>query len=482
MNCIIWHRRDLRTEDNLALKTAEEENKAILPIFILDPYFFTQFNVCKSRLIFLFECLEDLNHQYQKLGGKLVIKLGNPINVLNSLQKELNIEIYANEDTNTEYGILRDIEVKKMGVRFFKNDAIQREGRKENWSEEAKKFFESQILQIKKIKFIEYTQNENEINKIQKLRNSLKPDKETQEKGGSTSAQNRLNEFIKILKYYPKSISKPSLCEDGYTSRLSAHFSFGTISLKRVYQEVQKTKIKQREFFISRLFWNQHFTQKIVKNPQINKEPSNKIFKEFYDEIYEPNEEIFEKWKSGQTGYPLVDASMRALNKTGFLNFRMRAMVASFLTYILKQPWYWGADYMFSQLMDADFGINYSQWQMQTGMVGVHPNRIYNPTKQILEHDEECIFIKRHVKELENTPIHLISVDPEEQSIFEWQYIKPIVKFSERSKWARETYHKINKVAFEYLQNNQNVVANLGLEEVSKNRLNKNQLPETKIV
>lgn len=482
MNVIFWHRRDLRVLDNIGLYEASKVG-IVYPVFVLDDFFFENYNVCRSRLVFLKESLEDLNKQYQKLGSSLIFRYGNPLKILLEMQRELNAEVFVNEDTNTIYGLQRDSKAKSMGFKFFINDAIQRSGRTSDWSERTLKYFQSEILQIKSLKPHKYLVAEEELLRIKTLFDSLEHDKLTTEKGGSSVAESRLNKFLNLVKDYPKNISKPFEAET-LTSRLSTHFSFGTISTKFVYQKVNSLNYKNKHFFISRLFWNQHFTQKLADNPELTDKPANPIFEIYYNEIYEYNEEIFNAWKEGRTGYLLVDASMRALKKTGFLNFRMRAMVASFLTYILKQPWKLGADYMFSQLIDADVAINYSQWQMQSGMVGVHPNRIYNPTKQILEHDPNLFFIKKYLPEVQNLDDNFLKKDPEsiQISFFESYYYPPIVSFRERSQWARLIYSKITKIAFEKVKKDLNLQKKLSLEEVSKNRIQKDQLPLTKIV
>jgi deoxyribodipyrimidine photo-lyase len=232
------------------------------------------------------------------------------------------------------------------------------------------------------------------------------------------------------------------------------------------------------------LFWNQHFTQKLANNPLLVKESANAVFQSNYAQMYAHDARLIVAWQEGKTGYPLVDASMRALNQTGFLNFRMRAMVASFFAFILRQPWQIGADYMFSQLIDADTAINYSQWQMQTGQVGIHPNRIYNPTKQILEFDPQVLFIRKYVPELRNTELSVIVQDPESDqlSLFDSQYLKPVVSYKTNLQKSRQIYKDLNQKAFALIKSDTRLQTKLALEEVSKARLQRNQIPDTKEV
>ncbi|PSH01945.1 MAG: deoxyribodipyrimidine photolyase, partial [Nanohaloarchaea archaeon QH_8_44_6] len=159
--------------------------------------------------------------------------------------------------------------------------------------------------------------------------------------------------------------------------------------------------------FLDRIAWQKHFQRKIQSNPKLFEEAINPVYQDLNKENFD--EEKIRAWKNGETGFPLVDASMRALVETGWLNFRMRAMTASFFSYIMKQWWKTGADFFYRHLIDADVAINYYQWQMQSGLVGVHANRIYNPTKQVKENDPNGKFIRKYVPELRAVPDEYIA-------------------------------------------------------------------------
>jgi deoxyribodipyrimidine photo-lyase len=135
-------------------------------------------------------------------------------------------------------------------------------------------------------------------------------------------------------------------------------------------------------------------------------EAANPVMEGFHDDTHDPA--LVEAWKDGRTGYPMVDASMRCLQATGWLNFRMRAMCASFLCDLLQQPWKIGADWFYYHLIDADPAINYTQFQIQAGMDGTSMLRIYNPRKQVRDNDPNGEFISRWVPELQALPVEYL--------------------------------------------------------------------------
>ncbi|MFC7138097.1 FAD-binding domain-containing protein [Halobaculum litoreum] len=154
--------------------------------------------------------------------------------------------------------------------------------------------------------------------------------------------------------------------------------------------------------FRDRLYWNRHYTQKLQDWPGWTDRAVNPVFRRLnWDRR---DDDLIAAWKAGETGYPMVDASMRCLRATGWLNFRMRAMCASFFGYVLEQPWRVGADHFYEHLIDADPAINYTQWQYQTGLTGIAAVRVYNPRKQVRENDPDGEFVHRWVPELADVP------------------------------------------------------------------------------
>ena len=211
---------------------------------------------------------------------------------------------------------------------------------------------------------------------------------------------------------YQKGMSSPLTAYDT-CSRLSAHITWGTISLSEIYHRLNRWKhqlsLKPKEesryhwrglkSFESRLWWHCHFMQKLEDEPAIEFQNMNPAFDGLRESEF--NTPYFEAWKKGETGYPLVDACMRSLQKTGWLNFRMRAMLISFASYQLWLHWKKTSQHLAQLFVDFEPGIHYSQVQMQSGVTGINAIRIYSPIKQSLDQDPEGLFIKEHCPELE---------------------------------------------------------------------------------
>lgn len=271
--------------------------------------------------------------------------------------------------------------------------------------------------------------------------------------GGERRAHAYLESFVTDrIRRYARTISKPEGSREG-CSRLSAFLAWGNLSIRQVHQRQAMARRaggdapqgQARNFgaFDSRLRWHCHFIQKFEMEDRMEFIHVNRG----YDALVKPViHERVEAWKEGRTGFPLVDACMRSVVATGYLNFRMRAMLVSFLTHHLWQPWQAGVEHLARQFLDFEPGIHYPQFQMQAGVTGINTVRIYNPVKQAEDHDPEGAFIRKWIPELSDVPVPYVfapwTMPPLEAELTGFRpgldYPAPIVVLEDASRAARE--------------------------------------------
>lgn len=457
-NIGIWHRNDLRVKDNKAIAEGFKHGD-IHPFFIFDPHFYQSAKVSDKRIRFLHESLNELEEEYQSLGSDLIYYHGSVEETIKDVLNEVDM-IYVESGVSSGYARERDNRISSLyDVRFLDDDGVKREEpTRDNWRKQAEEYFKRDTIEKPHNLEIPILNSQTTIDQIEERYNTTRNTGKRHE-GGCRTADEKLDLFIENIDQYVGSISNPSKAESN-TSQLSPYIKFGCLSLREAYQRVKRKSDNGRavEMFTSRLFWNQHFKQKLYDNPDIMRKSINPVFRGINYGTHK--EELHDKWKNGITGYPMVDASMRALKKTGWMNFRMRAMCSSFYTYILRCWWKKGADWFYKHLVDADPAINYYQWQMQSGLIGVHPLRIYNPMKQVRDNDPDGKFIKKYVPELRELPAKYL--DRPEKTPLKVQeecgvdigedYPYPVVDYEKQRKKARDEWSELDSRAKEALK------------------------------
>lgn len=458
---IVWFKRDLRLKDHLPLKTAIEENKPLLLIYIFEPSLIAAPYSDERHWRFVIESINDINNTLKKFNQRIYTLFGEVIPVFKKLLEVYQIDkIYSHQETGTWLTFQRDTNLKKflkqMGIvwKEFQYNAVIR-GLKDrvSWNEKrneylSKPFDDPEIEKL--ISFSLYTDILNTFS-AEKFIQSISTNHQMQ-KGGETEAHKVLNSFM-VERHigYMKNISKPEESRF-HCSRLSPYISWGNLTIRQVEQSrylAYKKSSSKRDLlaFQSRLAWHCHFIQKLETQPDYEFKNLNSA----YDHIRTDwNEKYFIAWRDGLTGYPLVDACMRCVKQTGYLNFRMRAMLVSFLTHHLWLDWKEGANYLAKQFLDFEPGIHFPQFQMQAATTGINTIRIYNPTKQSIENDKNAVFIKRWVKELKNLPDDLAQepwkITPIESVEFDFKYG---VDYPSRIVDCDVTYKRASKILWE---------------------------------
>lgn len=461
---VVWLKRDLRLEDNEAICNALATGERTLLLYAFEKMLLEDSHYSERHWNFIKESIRDLNDQLKPYNSKILTVESDIISTINQLMELYTIkDIYSHQET----GILVTYNRDKSFKRFCKNNLIVwhetvnngvQRGLKnrDEWTNMCNAYFETEPLS--------FSPSEKQllnISEIEAIENLLPiPTLETPEdtlfqKGGRTTGLKYLDSFLdKRYVNYMFHISKPEMARTG-CSRLSPYFAWGNLSTREVYRKaffLKKTTDNKKplEAFMSRLRWQAHFIQKFEMEHTMEQESINKGFQKLKKEISRQHQIA---WQTGKTGYPLVDACMRCLKETGYLNFRMRALVVSFFTHNLWQPWQAASKHLSRMFLDFEPGIHFPQLQMQAGETGTNMLRVYNPIKNSLEHDPDATFIKKWVPELRNleTPFaHEPYLMTEmEQQLYNFHlgvdYPYPIVDMNETRRKATDILWNLRK-------------------------------------
>lgn len=415
---VVWFKRDLRAHDHAPLAEAARRGP-VLCLYILEPALWRQPDAAQQHLGFLQESLKDLHADLHALGGALQLAVGDAVDVLARLHAAAPFdELLSHQETGNGASFERDRRVgawcRQQGVpwREFRQQGVVRGLReRRHWVAQWEAHTHAPVEAVPPLQRAAVPRLDNAWSTGAAM--GLDPhDPPQRQRGGRAQGLSVLNDFLaQRSARYRGGISSPLSAPDA-CSRLSAHLAFGTLSLREV---VQATRARLADpalagtrqhaglnAFMSRLHWHCHFIQKLETEPAIEFANMHRGYDGLRE--HEHNGAHLEALMQGRTGWPMVDACVAMLHHTGWLNFRMRAMLVSVAAYPLWLHWRPVGEWLARAFLDYEPGIHWSQLQMQSGTTGINTTRVYNPVKQARDHDPQGVFVRRWLPAMRRVP------------------------------------------------------------------------------
>lgn len=457
---VVWFKRDLRLFDHAPLHYASQ-NGPVLLLYVIEPDLWQQPDASARQFNFLRDCLIELANAAKEVGQTLVIRTGDILHVLADLHAQTPItRLWSHQETGNDWTFKRDLRVKEWtnahGIPWqecIQHSVFRRLKDRDDWQRLHQNHLDSPLLPLPPLHGPKSVFSTADLPTASELR--LPPDACAQRQtGGRSRALQLLESFLaNRAGKYMQTISKP-LGARHHNSRLSPYLAYGCLSMREVHHRTQHrrhtlTSHRDRQIFsrnlsafTSRLHWHCHFIQKLEDDPRIEFENMH----HGYDGLREHdfNDVFFQAWKTGHTGYPMVDACMRSLHQTGWLNFRMRALLMSFSSQHLWLHWREPALHLARLFSDYEPGIHFAQCQMQSGTTGINAIRIYNPIKQGMDNDPTGQFIRTWVPELRQVSAQNIHTPWREESNSP-DYPRPIVEEATARKRASALMYQCRK-------------------------------------
>lgn len=458
---VVWLKRDLRWHDHAPLEAAVQRGLPLCVVFCFEPSLMQAPDYDVRHARFVWQSLQDMQQQ-GPAGMQVCILHGEVPAMLEALHRVQPIlRLHSHQETGNGLSFERDKAVarwcRQRGIVWqqWSDRGIQRGLRlRKDWPAQWYGYMSQPMVPFVQPAPAQCTALPMDSLPMVQHWAQLYPHAPEVlpqlQPGGTGKGLQYLHTFLAgRAANYQRHISKPEAARTA-CGRLSPYLAYGCLSLRQVYQatrqRMQEAPQLRRplDFFLQRVRWHSHFVQKFETAPRLEYENTNPGFDHLRTEA---NPALVEAWATGHTGYPLVDASMRCVEHTGYLNFRMRAMLVSFFTHHLWQPWQAGVHHLARLFLDYEPGIHFCQFQMQAGVTGINTIRIYNPVKQAMDYDPEGIFVKKWVPALREVPLPLLytpwAMTALEQAQYHCRlgtdYPMPVVELEAAARHARES-------------------------------------------
>ncbi|MFZ6848770.1 FAD-binding domain-containing protein [Undibacterium sp. RuRC25W] len=421
---IVWFKRDLRLHDHLALHNAVSQGK-VLCLYVVEPSLWAQEDAANQHYQFLLESLRELYAALRQRGGQLHVITGEVSEVFAQLFSHQPFKaIYSHEETGNAVTYERDKSVTRWCKQaqidwheFAQFGVVRRLKNRDDWQRHWNVHNDAACVPIPVLNAENFESLAPGLALPQLPASNqqlhLDPyDPPLRQRGGRLQGVATLNDFLdERCRQYRGGISSP-LSAPTACSRLSPYLSYGCLSLREIVHATRQqvsalTPQEEREkkglnAFVSRLYWHCHFIQKLESEPELEYRNLHRGYDGLREDDW--NQAHFDALVNARTGWPLVDACVMMLHQTGWLNFRMRAMLVSVAAYPLWLDWRPVGQWLARQFLDYEPGIHWSQMQMQSGTTGINIPRIYNPIKQASDHDPHGHFVRRWLPAMRRVP------------------------------------------------------------------------------
>ena len=476
---VIWFKRDLRIADHAPLAFAAARGP-VVPLYVIEPSIFSGADFAAQHWGFIRESLAALARDLAALGSPLVVRVGEMPNVLTKMQREIGaFQLVSHQEIGNALTFARDRRVgawcREHKVRwheFSQHGVVRGLTNRDRWAAQwDDKMSQPLVACPQRLVAPDVAlQTHADLDDIGIT--FREADKRGRQRGGRACGVDLLISFLDSRgQHYRSAMSSPISASDA-CSRLSAHIAYGTLSIREIARALYAKRgallaippehrppgmLASLKSFEARLHWHCHFIQKLESEPEIETRNVHRGFDGVRNEGELSADEMLKlaAWCDGETGYPMIDACMKMLHATGWINFRMRAMLMSFASYQLWLHWREPAIHLARQFLDYEPGIHYPQAQMQSGVTGINTIRIYNPVKQARDQDPDGRFVRTWLPALARVPVEYIfepwtmptTLQAHVGCKIGIDYPVPIVEHVEAMRFARDTIYSVKRDA-----------------------------------